>query len=270
MPNVMTARPLPTYTFGIAQTFDDLDTGWRSFPGHYLLYAAQGIFHLEAVNARWFLPPQRAAWVRAGESIRLRTHGPVACNSVLFATSTIPEPQFPCCVFGVTPLVREMIRHTLRWGMERKPDDLVAERFFGVLADLCGDLAAQPDTLWLPRPTSPELARAMEYALADLSSSLQAGAAAEAADISERTLARRFAEETQMTWRQFVGRARMIRAMELLSAQDAPVIDVAYSVGFESVSAFSTAFRRFVGETPSRYRRRFVSSTVADARNLEK
>ena len=66
----------------------------------------------------------------------------------------------------------------------------------------------------------------------------------------------------QMTWRPFVGRARMIRAMELLSGQDVPVIEVAYSVGFESVSAFSTAFRRFVGETPSRYRRRFVPSTT--------
>jgi AraC-like DNA-binding protein len=250
----MSIRPIPAYTFGIAQTFDNLDTGWRSFPGHYLLYAAQGVFHLEAANARWFLPPQRVAWVRADESIRLRTQGPVSCNSVLFGRSTISALPFPCRVFDVTPLVREMICYTLRWGVGRDPDDAVAERFFRVLADLCIDLAEQPDVLWLPRPTSPELARAMEYTLADLSSSLQFGDVAQVVGVSERTLARRFSEETHMTWRQFVGRARMIRAMELLSDQDVPVIEVAYTVGFESVSAFSTAFRRFVGETPSRYR----------------
>lgn len=37
------------------------------------------------------------------------------------------------------------------------------------------------------------------------------------------------------------------------------MIEVAYATGFESVSAFSTAFRRFTGETPSQYRRRIAA-----------
>lgn len=59
-----------------------------------------------------------------------------------------------------------------------------------------------------------------------------------------------------MSWREFLARARMIRAMELLEEQEPQVTEVAYATGFESVSAFSTAFRRFTGETPSQYRRR--------------
>jgi AraC-like DNA-binding protein len=35
------------------------------------------------------------------------------------------------------------------------------------------------------------------------------------------------------------------------------VIGVAYATGFASVSAFISAFRAFVGENPSQYRRRF-------------
>jgi len=249
-------QAIPAYTFGIAQTFDDLDTGWRPFPGHYLLYAASGAFRLDVARARWLLPPQRAAWIAAGVPIRLRTHGLVQCNSVLFEHTAIPTPTASCTVFGMSSLAREMLHYSMRWGTDRSPADPSADRFFRVLADVCMDLAARPELLWLPRPESPELERAVAYTLGALAGPLQLAEVAQVAGVSERTLLRRFTAETHMTWRQFVGRARMIRAIELLSQRDLPVIEVAYATGFESVSAFSTAFRRFTGETPSDYRRR--------------
>lgn len=254
----MTSFDIPPHTFAIRQSFEALDTGWRPFPGHYLLYAASGAFHLEVEQAQWLLPPQRAALIKAGVPIRLYTRGTVTCNSVLFAAGTIPEPAFECRVFRVTPLAREMLLYAMRWDRQRSPAGEQAERFFHSLADVCAELAAQPDQLWLPRARSPELGRAIEYTLAHLAEPLAIGDAAQAAGISERTLVRRFAEETHMTWREFVGRARMIRALELLATPTLQIIEVAYASGFESVSAFSTAFRRFSGETPSSYRRRLV------------
>jgi len=73
-------------------------------------------------------------------------------------------------------------------------------------------------------------------------------------------LARRFDEETQMTWQQYLRRARMIRAMELLTAGNAKVIEIAHQTGFKSQSAFIAAFREFSGESPSDYRRRLQSA----------
>lgn len=253
------AIAIPGYTFGIAQTFSDLDTGWRPFPGHYLLYAAGGAFQLEVEDARWLLPPQRAALIAADVPIRLSTRGTVRCNSVLFVRETLLAPKSPCSVFAITPLAREMLLHTMRWGIERDPSDPQAARFFAALADVCLELAAHPDQFWLPRPRSPELARAVGYALDRLGTPLSLAQAAQAAGVSERTLLRRFADEIRMSWREFLARARMIRAMELLEEQAPQVIEVAYATGFESVSAFSTAFRRFTGETPSQYRRRITA-----------
>lgn len=79
----------------------------------------------------------------------------------------------------------------------------------------------------------------------------------QAIHVSPRTLARRFMEETHLPCGQFISRARMLRAMELLVTQDMAVIDIAYAVGFESVSAFNHGFRRFTQETPTNYRRRY-------------
>ncbi len=154
-----------------------------------------------------------------------------------------------------------MLLYTMRWGMDRNPEEQEAARFFATLADICVELAANPDQFWLPRPRSPELAQAVSYALANLDAALHMGEVAHLAGVSERTLLRRFAAETRLSWRGFLSRARMIRAMEMLEANAPPVSEVADATGFESISAFSTAFRRFTGETPSAYRRRLATLT---------
>jgi len=48
--------------------------------------------------------------------------------------------------------------------------------------------------------------------------------------------------------------------MALLTEPSWTVLDVATRVGFESVSAFTRAFVRYVGQPPSVYRRRAVST----------
>lgn len=247
---------LPQHTFGINQVFDAaFDSGWRTFPGHYLLYASSGAFRLEVNAVRWLLPPQRAAWVVADTPLRLSAELPGTTSSVLFAVHTIPQPPFVCRVFAVSALAREMLLYATRWGPDRA-DDPAADAFFQSLATVCTELAAHPDEFWLPHAQSPELQRALDYTQAQLADTPAFAEVARAAHISERTLARRCAEEIGMTWSQFVQRARMIRAMELLAALDSAIIDVAYAVGFASVSTFNHAFRAFTGETPTSYRKR--------------
>lgn len=250
---------LPDATFGINQEWATLQTEWQTFPGHYLLYASSGAFTLEVENRQWLLPPQRAAWVAADVMIRLSARAPVTCSSILFKTGTILAPAFDCHVFAVTPLAREMILYSMRWGLARAEHDPAADQFFASVASVCAELAAQPELFWLPRTRSEDLTCAMEYIFEHLETTLTTEAIAQAAHLSTRTLSRRFTEETQMTCGQFIHRARMLRAMELLAERrDAPVIDVAYGVGFESLSAFTTAFRNFTQETPSAYRKRFL------------
>jgi len=162
---------------------------------------------------------------------------------------------------AVSPLAREMLLYAMRWNRERDPADSAANQladpFFQSLAAVCTELAAQPDEFWLPQAQSAELAAALAYTLAHLSESVTVSDVAQAVSVSERTLARRFAEEISMTWRHYVRRARLIRAMELLADANPSILDVAYAVGFTSISAFNHAFRAFTGETPSSYRKRF-------------
>lgn len=255
--------PSVPITFGINQHFDhEFDSGWVQFPGHYLLYASTGAFYLTVDQRRWLLPPQRAAWLATDTPMRLEAAGAGTTSSVLFTADAIPDLAFVCRVFEVSSLAREMLLHAMQWERTRNPDPRLptnqqAITFFRALANVCLDLAAVPDELWLPQAQSAELSAALDYTLAHLTDSLTVGEVANAVYLSERTLARRFAEEMGLTWSQYVRRARMIRAMELLADPDVKIVDIAYTVGFASLSAFHHAFRTFTGETPTAYRKRF-------------
>jgi len=54
---------------------------------------------------------------------------------------------------------------------------------------------------------------------------------------------------------QYVIKARLGRAQEMLSQSDAPLSLIADSLGFASQSHFSRAFRQFTGRTPGEFRR---------------
>jgi AraC-like DNA-binding protein len=249
---------IPEVTFGINRELSSLDAGWQTFPGHYLLYASSGAFTLEVADRQWFLPPQRAAWVAADTSIHIHAKAPVTSSSILFAKGSIPPPDFDCRVFAVTPLAREMIMYAMRWGIDRNPEDKIADQFFAAVALVCTELAADPEQFWLPRVRSQELGSAVDYILEHLEGPLSVEGVSQAIHVSERTLARHFVEEAHLPCGHFIQRVRMLRAMELLAERDVPIAEVAYSVGFASVSAFNAGFRRFTQETPSQYRKRFL------------
>ena len=131
-----------------------------------------------------------------------------------------------------------------------------SQTFLAALAGVVGDAAACAEDLWFPRARTAELNRAVTYTLAHLGEMLIFSEVAKAAITSERTLSRRFTEEFDMGWSEFVQRARIVKATERLAMSADQVVRIAHETGFSSASLFAQAFRRIMGETPTQYRRR--------------
>jgi AraC-like DNA-binding protein len=80
---------------------------------------------------------------------------------------------------------------------------------------------------------------------------------ATAVGMSRASFAEQFRRLVGETPLQYLTRWRMQRAAELLSDEGLPLAAVAHRVGYSAESAFSKVFKKFVGEAPGRYRRRF-------------
>lgn len=226
---------------------------WHSHPYHQLLYAIEGATQVEIADARFLLPPGRAAWIPAG--VRHRTLvGDIDGASLYFAPEAVADPGGRVRILHASPLMREMILHALRWPLGASEHDPLAASFIATLALMCGEWLESELPLRLPSARDPGLARAMDYAVADPGQATLAGALAAAA-MSERTFRRRFARETGLTWQAWLTQARLMEAMSLLAA-GGRVTDVAADVGYASLSAFAKAFTLLTGEAPTAFRRR--------------
>jgi AraC-like DNA-binding protein len=221
---------------------------------HYLLCASAGALRLEAQGQAWLLPPARAALIEAGRPIRVSIPQSVTTASVLFHTGFTAAPPAPLTVFDLSPLARALVTECGTWGESDQPLTLYAETLFAALAAVTWRLAERPSPVVVPTGRSPELRRALQLTEQQLGGDVRFEDVADKVGLAPRSLARRFEEETAMTWRAVLRRMRVLRAIEELAAGDTPITKIAFMVGYTSLSAFNAAFRELTGRTPTQYR----------------
>ena len=129
----------------------------------------------------------------------------------------------------------DLICHTLdqlsdMWGGEEQDGLSLRRKDLERVADICDIL----DKNLVDAPTIPELARALSW--------------------NETQLMRTFRQAVGMTVHNYLHRARMEHAYDLLSSTDLSITQVALEVGYEYASNFTTAFGRYFNITPKQVR----------------
>ncbi|MDP3867393.1 helix-turn-helix transcriptional regulator [Phenylobacterium sp.] len=219
-------------------------------PWGQLVYGRTGVMRVTTEGRAWLAPATRAVWLPPLRPHSIRMAGAVAMRTLYVAPQIAGPLPAEACVLEVGPLLRELVLHILGLGML---DPAVAphDRLAAVLIDLIA--AAPREDLALPLPLDPRALALAEQVQAAPDDRGDLGGLARAAGASLRTLQRIFPRETGLSleaWRQ---KARMIHAVAALCAGSS-VTGAALDCGYDSPSAFITAFRRQFGVTPGRYR----------------
>ncbi|MGD9621784.1 MAG: helix-turn-helix domain-containing protein [Mycolicibacterium sp.] len=110
----------------------------------------------------------------------------------------------------------------------------------------------------IPVRCSERFAPQLEWILTNLEKPHTVATLARRAQMSSRTFARRFVEETGRTPMQWVTDQRVLFARRLLEETALDVDGIAERSGFGSATLLRHHFRRVIGITPSDYRRRFA------------
>jgi len=219
---------------------------------HQLIYASEGVMWVHTAAGDWVVPPNRAVWVPAGVEHGIELTGEVLVQTIYVATDISGDMPRQCCAVNVSPLLRELIVHTVKLGSLDQSEPAHA-RLIGFLVDQLSVLPAIP--LQLPLPRDIRARRAVDLLRAHPDDAGLIKSVARRVATSARTLERIFQEETGMTFGRWRQQLRLLQAMRLLAA-GRPVTAVALEVGYESPSAFIAMFKRTLGTTPHRY---FVS-----------
>jgi AraC-like DNA-binding protein len=99
------------------------------------------------------------------------------------------------------------------------------------------------------------IAKARRYIHSHLDDPLPLGAVAHEAGLSESHFCRLFKESTGLTLTDYVNRCRVEWAKKELLKPEKRVSEIAFEVGYQSLSQFNRSFARIVGSAPTAWRR---------------
>ncbi len=173
------------------------------------------------------------------------------------------------------PPTEEMFAKTLalvrQWGLA-EPEEKLREAFFNtrvvtgkeydaavkLLAIFAEHLSLVSNQLTVQQENAepPMITRAKAYIHEHQEEELSLGQVAKAVNCSQFYFCKMFRKHTGINFTDYVSRVRIERAKNLLLNPNIRVSEIAYEVGFQSLTHFNRVFKRIVGQSPTDYRSR--------------
>jgi AraC-like DNA-binding protein len=214
----------------------------------------------EALHARWLRPGERSLGHRAANESVLAEFLQVARQiigadldalAVSFQHAAPPDTRMHVEHFGVSPRWQAdadelVLPKTLLTAVPSFANPALSRHFEALAQRLLQETSSDADTSARVRHAILEALPNGEPASTMIAKRLA---------MSERTLRRALANEGE-SFRGLVEAVRKERASLLISDPRASLAEVAFSLGFSELSAFSRAFKRWHGRAPSEVRRR--------------
>lgn len=211
-----------------------------------LVFALGGSVTCRVPGGLWMVPPHCAVWVPGG----MEHSNIAAANARLFFIYIEPElVGLPdrCCTLSISPLLRELI---VDLSDDRQDDGARGELLMRVLLTELPRMPVQH--LHLPLPSEPRLKRIAATLAEDPADRSTLAEWARRVALSESSFARLVVKETGLTFGRWRQQLHLIVAMREL-ASGASVQQVSADLGYESVTAFITMFKKALGKPPAKY-----------------
>ena len=101
---------------------------------------------------------------------------------------------------------------------------------------------------------SPVIKRAKEFIIENQAEELSLGQVAKAVNTSTFYFCKMFKRTTGLNFTQYVSRVRVEKARNLLLNPNLRISEIAYEVGFQSLTHFNRVFKKITGQSPTDYR----------------
>lgn len=214
-----------------------------------LLHARTGVVMITTGQGRWMVPPEHAMWIPAGVGHSVEMLGVVNMHSVYVRPDAIGGLPEGLRVVGLTGLMASLILEAMTLPQGSHASDR-ASLVMDLLLHEIPNLPQRP--LGLPFPAEPKLGGLCRRFIEHPSPHATIDDWATSIGMSRRSFTRLFLRETGLslsTWRQ---QACLFAALPRL-ADGEPITSVALDLGYDSVPAFTTMFKRMLGKAPRDY-----------------
>lgn len=224
-----------------------------------LSYVEGGIAYITCENRTYVVPAKHYFWIPRGldHILRIGYSATVLRSLYFYAHDDASDPFYSKLgIYPASELLIQMINYTERWDgrhVSRKDKNF---EFLVALKNILPQFSNKALPIILPTTDNEQMQRIIKYLEKNIGERLTVTSVSSHFNISERTLSRLFQSNLQMSFLQYLKTIRMVKAIEILLKTQRSISEIAFEVGYVTLSSFSDAFQEFTHARPSDFRSR--------------
>ncbi len=217
-----------------------------------IIIVIDGLAMVDIENTAFYIPFGYFVWIPAGVSHRVSFDDKKIKLLNIYFPNTNTDSDFykQTGVYAISPIFNEAISLVAKQNNEYTEEDWQ----YGLLKtinNILPNISNNKFQIKLPTTNNPILIKILEEIHKNYQSKITATEISEKFGLSIRTLSRYFRNELNLSFYQYLKMYRMIVATKLLVNGKDNISGIAYSVGYDSITAFSNSFYKITGYRPS-------------------
>jgi AraC-like DNA-binding protein len=159
-------------------------------------------------------------------------------------------------IYPASELLIQMINYTECWDGRNVEPGEANFAFLVALKNILPQLNSRALPIILPVTENEHLLKILRYLEKHLEERHSLKGVSDKFNVSERSMSRLFQSNLQMSFLQYLKTIRIIKALEMILKTKKSISEIAYSVGYETLGAFSNTFYDFTLSRPSDLRKK--------------
>jgi len=224
-----------------------------------LIYIEGGLAYIHLTDKTLIIPARHYVWIPKGLKHFLEMHKSVNIVSLYFYADGDDEHPFfkKGGIYPINSLLMQMLSYAIRWKGDVIPTDK-AFSFLAAIKNILPEISKKSLPIAVPTTDNERMRPVINYIHEHLFEDISLISVSKATGFSERTLTRLFRATMHISFLQYFKLLRMIKAIEMMLQTDKSMSEIAYTLGYNSVSAFSNIFYQLTKTRPSEFSRQLL------------
>ncbi|UKB86170.1 AraC family transcriptional regulator [Chryseobacterium sp. MEBOG06] len=207
-----------------------------------LTFVEEGYQYFHIDHKIYLVPQHHVIWVPSGKAHQITSEAKTV-NLMVFLFKSVFEEEFyqNIHVFAVPTVLKEMLLYASKWNKSLIEND-EQDIFFKAILKSLPNFCKESNGLEIPVPTDARLIPVCNEINANFKYNLDIDSLAEKAKMSVRSLQRIFKNETGITLQKYLQLTRILKSIELIDSQQYTLSEIAYKIGYQSLSAFTSSY----------------------------
>ncbi|TWI20325.1 AraC family transcriptional regulator [Sphingobacterium siyangense] len=223
-----------------------------------LIYIDGGAAYIQMVDKTLIIPSRHYVWIPKNSPHRVEMSKSVIIRTIYFY-DVDKDPFFQKDgIYPMNPLLMQMLTYTEKWSGHILPGD---DGYFFLMGikEILPKISKKSLPISVPVTDNQRIAPVLKYVNDHIYDNLTLKILSHDTGFSERTLSRLFQRTMKISFLQYFKLLKMTKAIEMMIETDISLSEIAYSLGYGSISAFSNTFYQIVKIRPSEFAKQLTN-----------